>query len=97
MTSFVELIYRGKYAGHMVKFILSECLFVPSLFDLWKDKSTGEVIVSFAIFTSDLPNYVAQAGHDRSPIFFNQNDVIHAKAGIHITQNKYFDLTFRFL
>ena len=75
MTSFIEPIYTGEYAGHMIKFILNECIFVPALFDTWSDKGTGEVIESFAVLTSVPVPFVEQYGHDRSPVFLNQEKV----------------------
>lgn len=92
VTSFIEPIYEGEYAGHMLQFNLSECLFVPSLFDVWHDKATGEIIESFAIITSDPPKYVAEIGHDRSPIFIKQEDVLLWMDTKNKTDNFFFDL-----
>ena len=76
MTSFIEPIYEGEYAGNMVKFNLNDCIFVPALFDTWTDKGTGEIIDSFAILTSEPPPFVAQSAHDRSPLFLDQEEIL---------------------
>ena len=76
MISFIEPIYEGEYAGNMLKFNLNECIFVPALFDTWTNKETGEIIDSFAILTSEPPPFVAQCGHDRSPLFVDQEEIL---------------------
>lgn len=76
MTTFIEPIYTGEYAGNMVKFNLNDCYLVPALFDSWSNKETNETIRSFAIITSEPDLFVGKTGHDRSPIFLEQNEVI---------------------
>lgn len=73
LTTFIEPIYEGKFAGNMVKFELEKCAFVPAIYDHWKDNSTGEVINSFSILTSKPGKFVKKTGHERSPIFIKQN------------------------
>lgn len=92
LTSFIEAIYEGEYAGHMVQFLLSECYFVPALFDTWHNKSTGEIVESFAIITSDPPKYVEEIGHDRSPIFISQDNVLSWLETEHKTDKLFFEL-----
>ncbi|KAB8037744.1 hypothetical protein GCL60_11260 [Silvanigrella paludirubra] len=72
ITTFIEPIYEGKFAGNMVKFNLEECIFVPAIFDYWMNKETGEVISSFSILTSEPGEFVRKIGHERSPIFLKQ-------------------------
>ena len=76
ITSFIEPIYEGEYAGNMVQFNLRECYLIPGLFDSWIDKSSGACIDSFAILTADPGPFIKGAGHDRSPIFLNQTDIV---------------------
>jgi len=73
ITTFIEPIYEGKFAGNMIKFELEECAFVPAIHDHWTDKKTGEIINSFSILTSEPGKYVKKTGHERSPIFIKQN------------------------
>lgn len=73
ITTFIEPIYEGEFAGNMVKFELEECVFVPAIFDYWVDKKTGEVINSFSILTAEPGEFVKKIGHERSPIFIKQN------------------------
>ncbi|BBH53052.1 SOS response-associated peptidase family protein [Fluviispira sanaruensis] len=73
MTAFIEPIYEGKFAGNMIRFELAECVFVPAIFDSWEDTSTGEVIHSFSILTSEPGKFVKKIGHERSPVFLKQN------------------------
>ncbi|MGY3805375.1 SOS response-associated peptidase family protein [Pigmentibacter ruber] len=72
ITDFIEPIYEGKYAGNMIKFSFSECIFVPAIYDEWLDPTTGEVIESFSILTTTPGSFIEEIGHDRSPIFLPQ-------------------------
>ena len=38
------------------------------------NRQTGEVIQSFAIITSDPPEFIARTGHDRCPVFLNEQN-----------------------
>lgn len=73
LTCFIEPIYTGEYAGNMLKFKLDDCYLVPGLYDVWHDKSTGEVVDSYAIITGEPAPFVGDTGHDRSPIFIDQD------------------------
>lgn len=76
ISTFIEPIYIGKFAGNMVKFELAECAFVPAVFDHWTDKETDKTINSFSILTSDPGKFVNKIGHERSPIFIKQSKEI---------------------
>jgi putative SOS response-associated peptidase YedK len=74
MTDFLEPIYEGsgdgKWAGHMVRFFeKNHSLFCAA--GIWEEWEKGEVIESFSILTDDPLPFVAQIGHDRSPVFLD--------------------------
>lgn len=71
MNQFVEPIYEGKWAGHMVRFHEEEdqLLAAAGIYDEWVHPETGEVIESFAIVTNEPSEFVEQIGHDRQPVF----------------------------
>ena len=71
MTSFIEPIYEGSEAGHMVSFHESNMnwLMAAGIWDEWTNKDTGEVIESFSIITTKPLPFVETTGHDRSPLF----------------------------
>ncbi|MGZ3722480.1 MAG: SOS response-associated peptidase family protein, partial [Bdellovibrionales bacterium] len=72
-TDFIEPIYEGEFAGHMVAFSGKDggMLYAAGVWDEWLNKETGEVIQSFAIITYEPPPFIAGIGHDRCPIFLN--------------------------
>jgi len=74
ISSFVEPIYTGKHAGHMVAFDSNEPLLAVGITDTWTDRQTGEHIESFSIVTDDPSDYVAKIGHDRQPVFLNSKN-----------------------
>lgn len=51
-----------------------EYMFVPCIWDEWKDKS-GVVLRSFALITDEPPPEVAATGHDRCPIFLKEENI----------------------
>ncbi len=71
LTHFVEPIYDGEFAGHMVAFHerSDQWLMAAGIWESWVDRSTGEVTESFAIITTEPPEYIARMGHDRCPVF----------------------------
>ncbi len=71
ISQFVEPIYTGEYAGNMIRFFGDRFQFAAGITDTWVDKETGEVINSFSILTDDPVDFVAKAGHDRTPVFIN--------------------------
>lgn len=75
MTHFIEPIYSGSLAGHMVSFSdKSETLLVAAgLWESWVSKEDGEVIDSFTIITDDPISFVKKTGHDRSPLFLSDD------------------------
>lgn len=75
ISYFVEPIYENEYAGKMVQFVPKnhKLLFAAGIYDEWIDKSSGEILNSFSILTSEPPPFIAQAGHDRCPIFLKQS------------------------
>jgi putative SOS response-associated peptidase YedK len=71
ISTFIEPIYTGQFAGNMVGFEAHELLVAAGIFDHWVNKETGEVIESFAIITSDPSEFISKVGHDRQPVFLN--------------------------
>jgi putative SOS response-associated peptidase YedK len=51
-----------------------EHMFVPCIWDEWRDKS-GAVLRSFALITDEPPPEVAATGHDRCPIFLKESNI----------------------
>lgn len=75
MSGFIEPIYEGELAGNMVQFNSSKPLIAAGIYDQWIDKTSGEVIDSFAVVTADPPPFVAEIGHDRCPVFLSEEAV----------------------
>lgn len=77
LNGFIEPIYQNEFAGHMVTFKTPDdsVLFAAGLYDEWVDKTTGEVIESFAIITTEPIGFVKNVGHDRSPVFLPKNSM----------------------
>lgn len=48
-------------------------MIAAGIFDQWIDKATGEVLDSFSILTHEPPKFVLDSGHDRCPVFLNNN------------------------
>lgn len=71
MNQFVEPIYEGEWAGHMVAFHGSkdQLLAAAGIFDEWVNPETGEVLESFSIVTTQPSSFVEETGHDRQPVF----------------------------
>lgn len=83
MTHFIEPIYTGEYAGHMVRFYSqhqrkTQVLLAAAIWEEWIDRDnkgsskshgTGEVIESFSLLTSEPLKFVRETGHDRGLIF----------------------------
>lgn len=78
LSEFIEPIYEGAHAGHMVGFsgTNDQVLWAAGLFDEWLDPSTGELIPSFTIITHEPSDYVRQIGHDREPLFISPESFI---------------------
>lgn len=75
LTHFIEPIYDGEFAGHMVAFHArgDDWLIAAGIWETWVNRATGEVTESFAIITTEPPEYIARMGHDRCPLFLSQN------------------------
>lgn len=75
MDSFVESVHQGPHAGNLISFKKSnkEPMIAAGIFDQWIDKATGEVLDSFSILTHEPPKFVLDSGHDRCPVFLNNN------------------------
>lgn len=75
MNGFFEPIYEGEHAGHMVRFGRKDgdYMFAAGLYDQWVSKETGEVVDSFSVITNDPIPFVAQVGHDRTPLFLKRS------------------------
>lgn len=77
-TSFYESCYEGSHAGNVVEFQQAEhgLLVAAGIWEQWVDKSTGEVLDSFAIITTKPDPYIKSVGHDRSPLFLPQSNEV---------------------
>lgn len=75
LTDFIEPIYEGEHAGFMVAFAAKNggMVYAAGVWDEWVNKESGEVMQSFAIITHDPPPFVAGIGHDRCPIFLDED------------------------
>lgn len=87
ISYFVEPIYQNKLAGNMVRFfkristetkdvseVVLPILTAAGIWDTWVNQQTGEIINSFSIITVPPPPFIANTGHDRSPLFLNQEN-----------------------
>lgn len=76
MTGFIEPLYTGPLAGHMVQFFPTkeEVLAAAGLWETWTSKTTGETVDTFTILTDDPDPHIAQMGHDRTPVFLTPGD-----------------------
>lgn len=74
LSEFIEPIYEGEHAGHMVAFgdKGGDWIYAAGLWDEWVNRQSGEVIHTFAIITSEPPRFVAETGHDRCPVFLTE-------------------------
>jgi putative SOS response-associated peptidase YedK len=74
LTHFTESVYEGPLAGNIVNFAATtdSPLMSAGLWEEWIDKSTGELIRSYAIVTKEPYDFVRKNGHDRSPFFIQK-------------------------
>lgn len=74
LTDFIEPIYTGEHAGYMVAFHQAEgrWLYAAGIWEEWANKETGEIIESFSVVTGEPPEFIAEVGHDRCPIFLDE-------------------------
>ncbi|MEY4617784.1 MAG: hypothetical protein RJB66_2744 [Pseudomonadota bacterium] len=73
ISEFIEPIYEGPHAGHMVGFSTpsSPVLWAAGLWDEWIDAASGLIIPSFTIITHEPSPFVREMGHDREPLFLS--------------------------
>lgn len=73
ITEFIEPAYRGRLAGHMIRFFQDErtTLMAAGIWEEWASPKTGEIIDSFAILTNEPDPFIKELGHDRMPVFLN--------------------------
>jgi putative SOS response-associated peptidase YedK len=82
MTHFLEPIYTGSFANHMVRFFAPEAkgktsslqskfqiMLSVAVWEEWVDRESGEVIESMSLLTSEPLKFVNEIGHDRGLIF----------------------------
>jgi Uncharacterized conserved protein len=71
VMNFYESVYDGPYAGHNISLFAKakHLLSAAGIWDSWLDQASGEEVHSFAILTTEPPQDVLDAGHDRCPIF----------------------------
>ena len=75
IKEFIEPSYRGELAGNMLRFFQRDTrpLAAAGIWDSWTSKETGEVIYSFSIITIDPAQFIQDNGHDRMPLFLDEN------------------------
>lgn len=76
LTSFFESCYSGTHAGNIVEFFPStegQLLSAAGIWGEWIDKSTGEIVESFAMITTKPSSFIEKVGHDRSPLFLPES------------------------
>jgi len=52
-----------------------EIFWTAGVFDIWKNPTGGEQIISFAIVTQEPNEYIRSVGHDRCPIIISEQEV----------------------
>jgi putative SOS response-associated peptidase YedK len=75
MSNAVESSYFGTHAGQIVKFSPEDhsVFYAVGIWDSWLNKSTGELIYSYALLTDKPYKEFFNAGHDRSIILLEKN------------------------
>lgn len=75
MTEFTESSYWGKPAGNIISFFQKdkELLYAAGIYSPWINQKTGEVIETYSILTDDPPKSIDDNGHDRCPLFLNND------------------------
>ena len=71
ISGFIESCRTGSHAGNIVNFTL---LLAAGIWDQWVDPVTSEIIQSFAIITDNPVQFIQEVGHDRQPVFLNQQN-----------------------
>ena len=79
ITSFNESSHFGDlYSGNMIT-LKSEndgVLIAGGIYSNWTDRSTGEIVTSYSILTTEPPADVLEAGHDRCPLFLKPKSAL---------------------
>jgi putative SOS response-associated peptidase YedK len=77
ITSFFESCRQGTHMGNIVKFSAdSPILFVAGLWDKWVNPITNDIIYSFATITDNPCEFILNVGHDRQPVFLNDDNAM---------------------
>ena len=83
ISGFIESCRTGRHAGNMVNFSAKNrscdseqatLLLAAGIWDQWVDPVTSEIIQSFAIITDNPVQFIQEVGHDRQPVFLNQQN-----------------------
>src|SRR6185295_1953708 len=73
ISEFHEPSYWGPLAGNMLRFSTAEePMLAAGLWKRWKNPKDGAEILSFAIIVHDAYPIVDEHGHDRSPVFLDE-------------------------
>ena len=72
---FFEWIANESGKKRLVKFSPYGCdrMWAPALYDTWKSKDNEITFHSFAVITDDPPREIEEQGHDRCPVFLQEN------------------------
>jgi putative SOS response-associated peptidase YedK len=78
INEFFESCREGQASGHMVSFFeqSQKELLAAGIWNDWLNKETGEEVSTFAILTSEPTDFIQKVGHDRSPVFLNDENAI---------------------
>jgi putative SOS response-associated peptidase YedK len=72
LSEFHEPAYWGPLAGNMIRYASEEPLFAAGLWKRWRNPKDGTEVSSFAIIVHDAYPIVEEHGHDRSPVFLDE-------------------------
>jgi putative SOS response-associated peptidase YedK len=73
MTSFREWVERDSGKKQLIDVHgRSPLMFAAGLASEWLDKETGELVNSYAVLTHEPAQSIEEMGHDRMPVFFDQ-------------------------
>lgn len=92
MKKFYEWVRSGSSENSKRKLIgiyptKNDLMYVPCLYDRWRDPVSGEYFYSFAVLTDGPPDEILEAGHDRCPIHLDKN---HISDWLHTSKRKSF-------
>lgn len=72
ISEFHEPSYWGPLAGNMLRFSSEEPMLAAGLWKRWRNPKDGNEVLSFAIIVHDAYAIVDEHGHDRSPVFLDE-------------------------